>query len=113
MGFYHKPRYGKPALALDMMEEYRPLIAESTVITAINNCEVRKKDFLIRPGSVTLKPEARKRFLQTYERRMAQEITHPVFGYRVSYRRVLELQARLLSRYLFGEIPVYPVFITR
>lgn len=113
MGFYHQPRYGKPALALDMMEEYRPLIAESAVITAINNCEIRKKDFLIRPGSVTLKPEARKRFLQTYERRMAQEITHPVFGYRVSYRRLLELQARLLSRYLFGEIPVYPVFITR
>lgn len=113
MGFYHQTRYGKPALALDLMEEFRPLIAESVVITAINNGEVRNKDFISRFGSVSLTPEGRRRFLQTYERRMSQEITHPVFGYRVSYRRVLELQARLLGRYLLGEIPAYPSFTTR
>ena len=113
MGFYHQTRYGKPALALDLMEEFRPLIADSVVITAINNGEIRNKDFISRFGSVALTPEGRKRFLQTYERRMAQEITHPVFGYRVSYRRVLEIQARLLGRYLLGEIPMYPSFTTR
>lgn len=113
MGFYHQTRYGKPALALDLMEEFRPLIADSVVITAINNGEVRNKDFITRFGSVALTPEGRKRFLQTYERRMGQEITHPVFGYRVSYRRILEIQARLLGRYLLGEIPMYPSFTTR
>lgn len=113
MGFYHQARYGKPALALDLMEEFRPLIAESVVITAINNREVRGKDFIARFGSVALTPDGRKCFLQTYERRMGQEITHPVFGYRVSYRRILEIQARLLGRYLLGEIPVYPSFTTR
>ena len=113
MGFYHQARYGKPALALDMMEEFRTLIAESVVITVINNGEIRKKDFIARFGSVALTPEGRKRFLQAYERRMGQEITHPVFGYRVSYRRILEIQARLLGRYLLGEIPMYPGFTTR
>ncbi|MCL6105805.1 MAG: CRISPR-associated endonuclease Cas1 [Actinobacteria bacterium] len=113
MGFYHQTRYGKPALALDLMEEFRPLIADSVVITAINNGEVRNKDFIVRFGSAALTPEGRKRFLQTYERRMGQEIAHPVFGYRVSYRRILEIQARLLGRYLLGEIPMYPSFTTR
>lgn len=113
MGFYHQSRYGKPALALDMMEEFRPLIAESVVITAINNGEIRKNDFIARYGSVALTPEGRKKFLQVYERRMGHEITHPVFGYRVSYRRILEIQARLLGRYLLGEIPMYPGFTTR
>jgi CRISPR-associated endonuclease Cas1/CRISPR-associated protein Cas4 len=113
LGFYHQTKYGKPALALDLMEEFRPLIADSVVITAINNGEVRKKDFVGRFGAVSLTPEGRKRFLQAYERRMGQEITHPVFGYRVSYRRILEIQARLLGRYLLDEIPMYPSFTTR
>lgn len=113
LGFYHQPRYGRPALALDVMEEFRPLIADSVVLTAINNGEVRTEDFIRRMGSVALTPEGRRRFIETYERRMSQEITHPVFGYQVSYRRILEVQARLLGRYLCGEIPEYPSFTTR
>ncbi len=113
LGFYHQPRYGRPALALDVMEEFRPLIADSVVLTAINNGEVRSGDFIRRMGSVALTPEGRRRFIETYERRMSQEITHPVFGYQVSYRRILEVQARLLGRYLCGEIPEYPSFTTR
>jgi len=62
---------------------------------------------------VALKPAGRKRFLQAYERRMDSLVTHPVFGYRISYRRVLEVQARLLGRYLSGELPEYPSFLTR
>lgn len=113
LGFYHQPRYGRPALALDMMEEFRPLIADSVVLTAVNNGEVQTTDFIERIGSVSLTPEGRRRFIETYERRMSQEVTHPVFGYQVSYRRVLEVQARLLGRYLVGEIPDLPAIVTR
>jgi CRISPR-associated endonuclease Cas1/CRISPR-associated protein Cas4 len=112
-GFYHQPRYGRPALALDMMEPFRPLIAESVVLTAINNGEVRPSDFISAAGSVNLTPDGRKRFIATYERRLSQEITHPLFGYRLSYRRLLELQARLLARFLLGDIIEYPQLITR
>jgi CRISPR-associated protein Cas1 len=112
-GFYHQPRYGRPALALDMMEPFRPLIADSVVINAINNGEVRPTDFIQAAGSVNLTPEGRKRFIAGFERRLAQEITHPIFQYRVSYRRLLELQARLLARHLLGELPEYPNFTPR
>jgi CRISPR-associated protein Cas1 len=113
MGFFHQPRYGRPALALDLMEEFRPLIGDSVVLTAVNNGEVRPGDCIARMGTVALTSEGRHRFIEAYERRMGQEITHPVFGYQISYRRVLEVQARLLGRYLFGEIPEYPAFATR
>ena len=112
-GFYHQPRYGRPALSLDLMEPFRPLIADSSVIQAINNGEIRPSDFTTAAGRVALDDVGRKRFIATYERRMDQEITHPVFGYKVSYRRIFELQARLLARHLLGEIPEYPNFTTR
>lgn len=112
-GFYHQPRYGRPALALDMMEPFRPLIADSAVLMAINNGEVRPSDFISVAGSVNLDPDGRKRFIAAYERRLAQEITHPLFGYKISYRRLLEVQARLLARFLLGEITEFPQFTTR
>jgi CRISPR-associated endonuclease Cas1/CRISPR-associated protein Cas4 len=112
-GFYHQPRYGRPALALDLMESFRPLIADSSVIQALNNGEVRPGDFIEVAGSVALKPAGRKRFLAVIERRLSQEVTHPLFGYRVEYRRLMELQARLLARHLLGEIDHYPDFTTR
>jgi CRISPR-associated protein Cas1 len=113
LGFLHRPRYGRPSLALDVMEEFRPLIADSVVLTAINTGAVRVSDFLWRGPAVALKPEGRKRFLQCYERRMDALVTHPVFGTRISYRRALELQVRLLSRCLLGELPQYVGFRTR
>ena len=112
-GFYHQPRYGRPALALDLMEPFRPLIADSSVIQAINNGEVRPSDFISVAGSVSLTQDGRKRFIAAFERRMGHEITHPLFGYRISYRRLLEVQARLFSRYLLKELPDYPNFVTR
>jgi CRISPR-associated protein Cas1 len=112
-GFYHQPRYGRPALALDMMEPFRPLIADSVVIQAINNGEVQPGDFISAAGSVALTPDGRKRFIAAFERRMSHEVTHPLFGYRVSYRRLLEIQARLLARCLLGDIPDFPNFTTR
>lgn len=113
LGFYHRPRYGRPALALDLMEEFRPLVADSVVITAVNNGEIRPNDFLRRGTAVLLKSSGRKRFLKAYERRLDTLITHPVFGYRISYRRAFELQARILARVLFGELSEYPPFKTR
>ena len=112
-GFYHQPRYGRPALALDMMEPFRPLIADSSVIQAINNGEIKSTDFVSAAGSVALDADGRKRFIATFERRLDHEITHPLFEYRVSYRRLLELQARLMARHLQGEIDDYPNLVTR
>ncbi|HXK61061.1 MAG TPA: CRISPR-associated endonuclease Cas1 [Acidobacteriota bacterium] len=113
LGFYHQPRYGRPSLALDLMEEFRPLIADSTVISALNTNVIDEDDFIRSSGAVALTTPARRSFIQAYERRMDQLIRHPVFGYQISYRRVLDVQVRLLGRYLAGEIPEYPKFITR
>ena len=112
-GFYHQSRYGRPALALDMMEPFRPVIADSTVLTVVNNGELRPSDFIRAGAGVALNPEGRKRFIAAFERRLRQEITHPLFGYKVSYRRLLEIQCRLLARYLLGELDSYPDHIVR
>jgi CRISPR-associated protein Cas1 len=113
LGFYHQPRYGRPALALDLMEEFRPLIVDSVVLSAVNTGAVKLLDFLRRGGAVTLTQTGRGKFLRAYERRMDEEISHPIFGYRISYRRTLEVQIRLLARFLTGEIDEYPPFATR
>jgi CRISPR-associated protein Cas1 len=113
LGFYHRPHFGRHALALDLMEEFRPVIADSVVIGALNNGVIQPDDFIRAAGSVALTPPARKRLILAFERRMDQLVTHPVFDYRVSYRRVLEVQARLLSRHILGEVKFYPEFRVR
>jgi CRISPR-associated protein Cas1 len=112
-GFYHQPRFGRPALALDLMEPFRPLIADSAVLTAVNTGMVSPRDFVRAGNAVALTAGGRKGFLRAYEMRMDTLVTHPLFDYRVSYRRLLEIQARLLARVLDGEIAEYPVFTTR
>jgi CRISPR-associated protein Cas1 len=113
LGYLHQPRYGKPALALDLAEEFRPIIADSIVLQLVNTGEVSRSDFLIHSNSCALTTEGRRKVIAAYERRLATEITHPTFGYAISYRRAFEVQARLLARYLSGEIPEYPPFRTR
>ncbi len=113
LGFYHQPRFGRPSLALDLMEPFRPLIGDSVVLSAINNRMVQPKDFVAAGPSISLTADGRKGLLHAYELRMDSLITHPLFDYRVSYRRLLEIQARLLARYLQNEIQTYPVFVTR
>jgi CRISP-associated protein Cas1 len=113
LGFYHQPRYGRPALALDVMEEFRPLIVDSLVLSAVNTGTIRAGDFIRRGGACAFTQPGRAKFLRAYERRMDEEITHPVFAYRISYRRTLEVQLRLLARYLASEIAEYPPFATR
>jgi CRISPR-associated protein Cas1 len=113
LGFYHAPRYGRPSLALDLMEAFRPLCGDSVVVRAINNSEIGEADFIERMGAVNLTDSGRRTFLRSFEQRLTQEITHPTFGYRISYRRVFEVEARLLSRHLLGELPVYQPLTTR
>jgi len=113
LGFYHQPRYGRPALALDLMEEFRPLVADSVVVSLFNNRELEVKDFVITDEGVMIGSSAKRKVVAGYERRMDTKITHPLFGYKISYRRVLEVQSRLLARVISGEIERYPAFCTR
>lgn len=113
VGFMHQPRYGRAALALDLMEEFRPVIADSAVINAINNEVLQAEDFEVRAAGVTLKDGGRRRFIEVYERRMDELATHATFGTRLSYRRILEVQARLLGKVLLGELPKFPEYRIR
>ena len=113
VGFYHQPRFGRAALALDLMEGFRPLVADSAVLSALNTRMVGPDDFIRAGDAVAMSQRGRTGFIRAYEQRMDQLVTHPVFGYRISYRRVLEVQVRLLARYISGEIPRYPGFETR
>ena len=112
-GFFHAPRYGRPALALDIMEPFRPIIADSVVLSVINTGEIGVSDFICTIAGATLTASGRRRFVSAFERRLSQEVTHPLFGYRLSMRRLLLAQARLLTRHLLGEIPSYPHHLPR
>jgi CRISP-associated protein Cas1 len=113
IGFLHQPRFGRPALALDLMEPFRPLIADSAVLSAINTGMVQPKHFVRNANAASLTPEGRKGFFRAYEQRMDQLVTHPLFNYRLTYRRILEVQARILARVLEGETENYTAFVTR
>jgi CRISPR-associated protein Cas1 len=113
IGFYHQPRFGRPALALDIMEEFRPLVAESCVLSAINNRMINERDFVRAGRAVNLTAAGRRQFFVAYETRLSHLVTHPVFDYKVTYRRAIELQFRILARYLTGEIEEYIPFTTR
>lgn len=103
-------KYGKPALALDLVEEFRPLIADSVCLTLINNGELGTEHVIARGDATALTQNGRRKVIEAYERRMDILVTHPLFRYAVSYRRILEMQARLLSRHLLGELSAYTVF---
>jgi len=113
VGFLHSSQYGKPALALDLMEEFRPIIVDSVVLQLVNNRILQARDFVAEMGSFRLTDDGRKTFLVKFEERLNDEIEHPVFGYKATYQRCLELQARLLAKTLTGEIPAYPAFVVR
>jgi len=113
LGVLHRSRYGRPALALDLAEEFRALIADSVTIQCFNNGEVREEHFIRHPLGVRLTAEGRKAVIAGYERRMNAMLTHPVFEYRISYRRTLDVQARLLAATMIGELPTYQPLMTR
>jgi CRISPR-associated protein Cas1 len=113
LGFYHRPRFGRPALALDLAEEFRALVGDSIVINVINNGEVNPNDFVVRGPGVALTSDGRKRVLNAYERRLDTELTHPTFGYKATYRRIYEVQARILAAWVLGELDRYIPVTTR
>lgn len=112
-GFYHQPRHGRPALALGLMEPFRPAVVDSAVITAINTGMVQQRNFQRSAAGCILRPAGRKAFLRAYESRLDQLVTHPVFDYRCSWRTVIRLRARLLARWLRGDIGAYTSLVTR
>jgi CRISPR-associated protein Cas1 len=112
-GLYHQPRHGRPALALDIMEPFRPAVVDSAVISAINTGMVQRGSFDVGASGCILKPDGRKAFIRAYDGRLEQLITHPIFDYRCSWRVVIRLQARLLARWFRGEIPEYTSITTR
>lgn len=112
-GLFHQPRHGRPSLALDLMEEFRPLIVDSVVLTAVNTGMVTRSSFTLSRAGCMVKPEGRKAFLRAWEARMDQLVTHPLFGYRCSWRTVVRVQARILARWLRGDIPRYVPMRTR
>jgi len=112
-GFYHQPRHGRPSLALDLMEEFRPLIVDSAVLTALNTGMVQSNGFEVTKAGCLMKPATRKSFIQAYEIRLDQLATHPLFDYRCSWRSMIRLQARLLTKWLRGDVPTYTGITTR
>ena len=112
-GFYHRPRHGRPALALDIMEPFRPLIVDSATVTAINTGMVKAKDFTSSRAGCMLNPTARRAMIRAYESRLDQLVTHPVFDYRCSWRSMIRVHARLLARWLRGDVPRYESIVTR
>lgn len=113
LGVLHRPRFGRPALALDLAEEFRPLVAESVALQVFNNGEVGPRDFKIRAGGCMLESSGRKAVLRAHERRMDHDIIHPQFGYKASYRRILDIQTRILGATLLGEVDQYTAMVTR
>ncbi|MBD2027015.1 type I-D CRISPR-associated endonuclease Cas1d [Leptolyngbya sp. FACHB-711] len=111
IGYLHEVHHGQPALVLDLMEEFRPLVADNVVLAVLNNREIQPKDFTESLGAYRLSDDGRKRFLQAFERKLISEFTHPVFDYRCTYRRAIELQARLLSRHLQEGISYKPLIL--
>ena len=112
-GLYHRPRHGRPSLALDLMEPFRPAIADSAVITAFNTGMLQRRNFTMNQQACMLQPAGRKNFIRAYESRLDQLVTHPTFDYRCSWRTVIKLQARLLARWLRRDIPLYTTLTTR
>jgi CRISPR-associated protein Cas1 len=113
LGALHTTRPGRPAMSLDLMEPFRPLIADSVAISAFNRGELTDGHFLDTAAGCALTEAGRKAFFSAYGRRMDTEVSHPVFEYRLSYRRMIMLHARLISAWLLGEVPTLAFLTTR
>jgi len=113
VGYLHSSYNGRPALALDLVEEFRPIIVDSVVVDMLNHRMLTPADFFVELGAYRLKHEKRTIFFTKLEERLNEEIQHPTFGYKTTYRRCLELQVRLLAKVVTGEISEYPSLLVR
>ncbi len=114
VGFLHALRPGRPSLALDLMEELRSPLADRLVLTLINRTQVKPDGFITRPGgAVEMTDDTRKRVLTAYQERKQDEVAHSVLGAKIPFGLVAHTQARLLARYLRGDLPSYPPYLQR
>lgn len=114
VGFLHADRPGRPGLALDLMEEFRPVLADRVVLSLLNRQQVRPGGFRFEAGgAVTMTDDTRKVVLSQYQKRKAEELEHPFLGEKVTLGLVPLLQARLLARTIRGDLDAYPAFIWR
>jgi CRISPR-associated protein Cas1 len=115
LGYLHTERYGRPSLALDVMEEFRPLVIDAMVLSLINKRSLTPADFISEPLSqaVELTKEGRRTFLTAYQQKKLSSFKHPVMGQKCSYQEAFEIQVRLLGKYLMGEIDKYPPLVLK
>ena len=115
LGYLHTQRYGRPSLALDLMEEFRPLVVDAMVLAAINKRSLTPADFTTEPlsGAVSLADAGRRTFLRLYEQKKQSQFKHPVMGKQCTYQAAFEIQARLLAKYLMGETEQYPPLVLK
>lgn len=114
-GYLHLEHYGRPSLALDLMEEFRPLVVDSIVLTSLNKQVLTIKDFTTEPlsNAVTLTLEGLKTFLRMYEQKKQSDFKHPVLKRKCTYQEAFEIQARLLAKYLMEETEQYPPLVLK
>ena len=115
LGYLHTQRYGRPSLALDLMEEFRPLVVDAMVLSAINKKALTPEDFVDEPLShaVSLTDEGRRKFFRLYEQKKQSKFKHPVMGRQCTYQEAFEIQARLLAKYLMAETELYPPLVLK
>ena len=115
LGYLHYQRYGRPSLALDLMEEFRPLVVDAMVLNTINKEKLTPDDFTREPisNAVSLTKEGLKVFLRLYEQKKQSKFKHPVLKRQCTYQEAFEIQARLMAKYLMSEIDKYPPLILK
>lgn len=112
VGFLHRDRPGRTSLALDLMEEFRPCMADRFVLTLVNNRQVKASDFLyMESGAVLLTDGGRKAFLKNWQEKKKETLTHPYLREKVPWGMIPYIQALLLARYLRGDLDAYPPFL--
>ena len=114
VGFLHRDRPGRPSLALDLMEEFRPILADRAALALINRLQLSAKDFETKEnGATVLSPDSRTIVLTHWQERKTQEITHPFLDEKTTIGLLPHLQARLLARFLRGDLDCYPAFLSK
>jgi CRISPR-associated protein Cas1 len=113
VGFLHEVKYGKPALSLDLMEEFRAILADSVVLALFNKNMITTEHFDDSEGFPKLTEDGFKQFLRAWEDRLSQKVTHPLLKQKRHYRQILVDQARILGKHLMGELPDYVPFVVR
>lgn len=115
LGYLHVERYGRPSLALDLMEEFRPIVVDAVVLSALNRRSLVPSDFVTEPvsGAVSLTQDGLRLFLRLYEQKKQSKFKHPVLQTQCTYQESFEIQARLMAKYLLGETDQYPPLILK